>query len=147
METREIEIDQIKVVTPLREHLGDVAGLARNIEEHGQRPLVVRTIPESSDYQLVSGLRVLRACEFLGRTTVAVIVRNVPDPLAAQLADNAHHKPYTPSEQVAIARRLLPAELDAARARQVKGRSQRDEANLGETFPKGKGRAWDRIGA
>jgi hypothetical protein len=144
---REIPIDRIKVVNPLREDLGNIQALARSIEEHGQSPVEIRAIPESSDYELVKGLRVLRACEFLHRTRVTAIVRDVPDPLSAQLADNALHKSYTPSEQVAIARRLIPAEHEAARARQVRGKRQGDEADLGESFPKGTGRVWDRIGA
>ncbi len=148
MDIREIPIERIKVVNPLREDLGDIQALARSIEEHGQGLVEVRAIPESSDYELVKGERVLGACQqILHRTTVMAIVREVTDPLAAQLADNALHKSYTPSEQVAIARRLMPAEHEAARVRQVRGRRQGGEANLGESFPKERGRVLDLIGA
>ena len=100
-----------------RKDLGDVAALARSIEENGNlHPIVI-----TPDGTLIAGERRLAALQHIGRQTVPVTVREPADILRAQLAENTMRKDFLPSETYEIFKSLLPEEQAAAKERMRKG--------------------------
>lgn len=93
----EVEISGIHVGERSRKDLGDIEGLARNIEEVG----LLHPIGITPDHRLIFGERRLRAYELLGRGTIPVRIIDL-NVLLGQFSENFHRKDYTPSEKVAI---------------------------------------------
>lgn len=93
-----VPIASIRVGERRRQDLGDVAGLARNIDQHGLlHPLIV-----AADDELIAGERRLRACESLGWADIDV--RRWPGLTAderreIELAENLNRKDLTPAER------------------------------------------------
>src|SRR5262245_47606303 len=106
-------ISSIVVGRRHRRDLGDIAGLAKTIDELGLlHPVVVQ-----ADGTLVAGERRLAACRSLGWQTVPVTVVNLTDIVRGEFAENAHRKDFLPSEIDAIRRALEPLEKAAAKQR------------------------------
>lgn len=118
-----VRLDQIVVRDRVRQELGDVTELAASIARFGLlAPLVVRM--DGSDPVLVAGERRLAALLLNGATEAeAKVVADLDDYLAAQVEsdENTHRKDFTPSERVAMGRRLMELEKAAAAARQTSG--------------------------
>lgn len=77
--------------------------LADSIEKHGLlQPLVVRTMPDGS-YQLVAGERRWRASRMAGLTEVPVIIRQIDDGEAMEIAmiENLQREDLNPIEEAA----------------------------------------------
>ena len=93
-----ISISDIRVDRRRREDLGDIAALARNIDEHGLlHPIII-----AADNGLIAGERRLRACQHLGHTTI--LARRWPDLTDVErreieLAENLDRKDLTPAER------------------------------------------------
>ena len=93
----EVEIGSIQVGERNRKDLGDIEGLAQNIEEIG----LLQPIGITPDHRLIFGERRLRAYELLERKTIPVRIIDL-NVLLGQFSENFHRKDYTPSEKVAI---------------------------------------------
>ena len=127
-------VDQIKVGARHRKDMGDIAGLAANIDAVGLlHPIVVRL-----DGTLIAGERRLRAAQRLGWKTIPVTVIDLDDIVRGEFAENAWRKDFTLSEAVAIKRALEPLEKAAAKERMLVGKPL-------EKFSKGNGRALDKV--
>lgn len=116
----ERNIDSITVGIRHRKDLGDVARLARSIEEVG----LLQPITITPDGVLVCGRRRLEALRRLGASTVKVWVRSgVSDELShvlAQQAENMERKPLNTLESAALFREVtLLIEEDAARRQEA----------------------------
>lgn len=88
-------------------------GLARSVEETGLlHPIIVKQIEQSADdnkdhctthsphYELVAGLRRLKAVAMAGQTTIAALVlTNDVDPLQVQLVENLQREDLNPVER------------------------------------------------
>lgn len=81
------------------------------------------------DGTLIAGERRLRAAQSLGWTEIAATVVDLEDIRRGEFAENVIRKDFLPSEAVAIAEALTPAEREKARGRQEESR-----ANRGENF-------------
>jgi N6-adenosine-specific RNA methylase IME4 len=117
----QLAIESIVIGDRVRRNIGDIASLASSIAEVGLlHPIVV-----DSRNRLVAGERRFRAIKSLGWTTVPVTTANrVVDAISAIHAErdeNTCRKSLTPSECVALARRLEPMEREAAKERQREG--------------------------
>ncbi|MCZ6510060.1 MAG: MT-A70 family methyltransferase [Alphaproteobacteria bacterium] len=87
-----------------RKDMGDVAALARSIEDVGLlQPIVV-----TPDDVLIAGQRRLEAFKLLGRDDVSATVVPLEDIVRGEFAENMARKAFTPSEEVAIWRSLAP---------------------------------------
>src|SRR5690606_4152197 len=65
----------------------DLADLAQSIREHGiVQPVVVRPVAGSDSYEIIAGERRWRAAQRAGLTEIPVIVRQVDDRAALELA-------------------------------------------------------------
>ena len=79
-----------------------IQGLAESIREHGLiQPIIVRPMANSITYQIVAGERRWRACRILGMTEVPVIIREMDDFTAAQVAiiENIQRDDLNPVEE------------------------------------------------
>ena len=99
-----------------------LADLAASIEQHGVlQPLLVRPLP-SGGYQLVAGERRWRASRMAGLTEVPVVVREMSDREASELAliENLQRQDLNPMEEAIGYRTLMEqygmTQEDAARA-------------------------------
>ena len=139
----EFAIESVRVGERHRHDLGDVAALARSIEEVGLlHPVVV-----TPDRRLVAGMRRLEACRHLGMGEVPVTIVDLDDLARGEHEENAVRKAFLPSEVDAICRALEPAESDAAHSRKKAGLKQ--NRDRGGNFPQrdGLGKVRDRVAA
>ena len=108
---RTLEIDTIRVnrFQP-RQHFDEaaIAEMAESIREQGVvQPLLVRQIGD--DYELVAGERRLRAARAAGLESVPVVVREMTDREALEIAlvENLQREDLSPLEEAAAYRRLV----------------------------------------
>lgn len=98
MTVERIAIADVRVTERRRQDLGDIAALARNIDQHGLlHPIII-----AADNELIAGERRLRACQHLGETTIDV--RRLSDlsneeRRELELAENLNRKDLTSFEQ------------------------------------------------
>ena len=87
-----------------------LAELAESIREQGVlQPLIVRAMPGSSGYEIVAGERRWRAARLAGLTTVPVIVRELTDQEALEVAliENLQREDLNPIDQAHSMSRLV----------------------------------------
>lgn len=98
MTTDWLRVDDINVGARLRQDLGDIAGLAKSIDEYGLlHPLVI-----DADNNLIAGGRRLEAMKSLGWTKVEVrqFEEMTPDERRVlELEENLRRKDLTPAER------------------------------------------------
>lgn len=112
----------------------ELEDLAQSIREHGiVQPVVVRPSPLAADqFELIAGERRWRAAQRAGLTTIPVIVRDVDDRVALELAiiENVQRADLNPVEE-AMGYQLLIDEHEYTQAdlAQVIGKSRSHVAN------------------
>ena len=127
-------ICNIRVGDRIRGDLGDIDGLARNIDAIGLlKPLAVL-----SDGTLLAGARRLAAVKLLGwqevpvpRMTMTIFLSQLPYELQVEISENQFHKDLTPSEMDEARRRIEPFFAAAAKTRQ----RREGRTNGGGKFP------------
>lgn len=109
----------------------DLADLAQSIREHGiVQPVVVR--PAGATYEIIAGERRWRAAQQAGLTEIPVIIREVDDRVALELAiiENVQRSDLNPVEEAAGYQQLIDdhnyTQADLA---QVIGKSRSHVAN------------------
>ena len=127
---REIEPDKDQ---PRKDFDEDaLAALAKSIEQHGVlQPIAVRTNP-SGGYKIIAGERRWRACRLAGLTEVPVVIRDVTDQEAMELAliENLQREDLDPVEEALGYRQLMErCELTQEQAAQKLGKSRSAVAN------------------
>ena len=121
--TTQMRVTDIVVGPRQRKDLGDLAGLARSIEQLGfLQPLAV-----APGGRPIGGQRRLQAAIILGLEMVPVHVCHGLDDaltaLRAEQAENCERKPFTPSEAVRLGRELERLLSEEARRRRRAGTS------------------------
>ncbi len=112
----------------------ELEDLAQSIREHGiVQPIVVRPAPENREhFELIAGERRWRAAQRAGLTKIPVIMRDVDDRVALELAiiENVQRADLNPVEE-AMGYQLLIDEHDYTQAdlAQVIGKSRSHVAN------------------
>lgn len=120
-----VAIESIVVNDRIRKDFGDIEQLAEDIKTNG----LIQPIVVSKDLVLLCGERRLRACQALGLTEVDVVVKDAADAheaLVMEISENENRKPFTVSERLAYAAKLLPVAKEEARERQSGDRKQRE---------------------
>ncbi len=112
----------------------DLEDLTQSIREHGiVQPVVVRPAKDSADrYELIAGERRWRAAQRAGLTTVPVIIREVDDRVALELAiiENVQRADLNPIEEGMGYQQLIDDhEYTQADLAQVIGKSRSHVAN------------------
>jgi ParB family chromosome partitioning protein len=118
-DVRVVRIADIKIGERVRKNMGDLDELAKSIAEVGllQFPVV------GPDLGLIAGERRIRACQQLGWTELPVYVTESLDDVAARARaeqdENRCREDLTPSERVAMARKLTAALTSEATQRKA----------------------------
>ncbi len=116
-----IAIDKIQLPAAQPRRFFDADKLAQLIESvkaHGiLEPLLVRPLPDGT-YELVAGERRLRAAQAVGLTTVPIVVHELDDRMALQVAlmENLQREDLNPIEETDAVLDLLGLALEAQRA-------------------------------
>src|SRR5271157_2175558 len=85
-----------------RRDAGDLQSLTDSVREMGVlNPLLVRFLPDSGKYGIISGQRRYQAASAAGLSELPCIEKDVDDAEAIEIAltENLHHKELTSSEQ------------------------------------------------
>jgi N6-adenosine-specific RNA methylase IME4 len=95
-------LSSIRVGERTRHDLGDIASLARSIEQHGLlHPIVVTETGE-----LIAGERRLEAFRLLGRIEIPTRVVDIEHLVFGEQAENINRKDFTPEERVTIGEKI-----------------------------------------
>jgi ParB family chromosome partitioning protein len=148
-----VDISKINVAERIRKSVTDIESLAENIAEHGLlQPIVVMLGSVSGEFQLLAGLRRLKAVQHLGRTEIEANVLKPADAeeaLLIEISENEQRKDFTYTERMDIARVI--AEIEKAKAVErmsLGGKGGVDKGKIvGSDLPIQKGQTRDRIGA
>ncbi len=121
-----IEISAVVIGIRHRRELGDIAVLAKSIQEVGLlHPIVV-----DSEKRLIAGRRRLEAAKMLGWKEIPARTVDLAEIVRGEFAENAIRKDFLPSEIEAIRRALQPAEKSAAKERMREGATKARAAKL-----------------
>jgi ParB family chromosome partitioning protein len=111
----------------------DLADLTQSIREHGLvQPVVVRPAPESGRFELIAGERRWRAAQRAGLTEIPIIIRDVNDRTALELAiiENVQRADLNPVEEALGYQQLIDEhQYTQADLGQVIGKSRSHVAN------------------
>jgi ParB family chromosome partitioning protein len=129
---KEVKLQSIRVSQRTRKDMGDIAGLAKSIEEVGLlHPVVI-----DAKNNLIAGERRLRAVKKLGWDTVPAHVVDYLDEatslLIAERDENTCRKEFTPSEAVVIGRRLTQLQKPKAEEKQKSGKGDDGSGGRGK---------------
>jgi len=129
-----LPIDSIIVGERHRRDMGDIAALAKSIDEVG----LLHPIAVTFDRHLIAGERRLRAVQSLGWKTIPCtqIPLNLGQIVRGEFAENTCRKDFTLSEAVAIKRALEPLERAKAKERMASPENFSEQA---------KGNALDKV--
>lgn len=92
-----------------REHAGDLQGLTDSVREKGiLNPLLVRFLPDSGKYGIISGQRRYQAARAAGLSELPCIEKDVDNAEAIEIAltENLQHKELSPSEEASLVSKL-----------------------------------------
>lgn len=145
-----VPIGTIKVDTRARRDMGDIDGLAESIRTVG----LLQPIGVTSDYRLVWGQRRLLAFGkvYPGGSIPAIVDPSLSDAFAAaqaEQAENQHRKDFTPSEAVAMGKRIEELTRTAAKARSLANLKSGDSSEIsrrGNFPPRETGKTADKLG-
>ena len=140
------EIRKIKVAARIRKQSVKIEELAADIKKNGLLNPVTVLAVDGGEFQLIAGLRRIKAAQALGWTEIDVNVVSPADAEAAlrmEISENEQREPFTFSEKMDYARLIEEIEREKARQRMSYGGKKRphDTDSIG---PKGKSR--DAIG-
>jgi len=119
-------IDKIKITERIRKEITKIEELSEDIQANGLiNPITVMPL-DGGEYQLLAGLRRLRATEMLGHSEIAIHVV-APVDAEAQLrienSENEQREPFTFSETMDFARMLEAIEVEKAKQRKAEGQA------------------------
>jgi ParB-like chromosome segregation protein Spo0J len=111
-----VNIGQIKVASRIRKEILHIEDLAEDIQQNGLlNPVTV--MQSGGEFQLLAGLRRLRAAQLLGWEEIDVNVvaaKDAEEALRIEISENEQREPFTTSERVAFG--LLLEEIEKAKA-------------------------------
>jgi ParB family chromosome partitioning protein len=117
-----IEIAKIKVMNRIRKEVLKIDELAANIKQNGLiTPIAVMSIGDG-EYQLLAGLRRLKAMMSLGETEIdarVYLATSAETALKIEFSENELREPFTFSEKVDYGHLIESIEKEKARSRQV----------------------------
>lgn len=143
-----LAVEDIHIGERIRKHVDDdIRPLVQSIQELGQlQPVLV-----DSNNNLICGARRVRACQLLERDVWAERFDGLDDLLRmvrAEQDENTCHKPFTPSELVAMGAKLEAIEKPKAAERKKATQAKPGEGKTGERNlhpPKDKGKTSAKV--
>lgn len=120
-----IEIEKIKVAERIRKQTTKVDELAADIKKNGLiNPITVMEVDDGNRYQLLAGLRRLRAAQLLGWSHIESSVAQPKDAEAVlniEYSENMQRETFTYSEKMDYARLIAEIEKQKAQERKQEG--------------------------
>ena len=143
-----IEIESIKVAARIRNQTTKIEELAADIQKNGLiNPITVMTV--DGGYQLLAGLRRLRAAQTLGWTEIEATVAAPKDAEAAlfiEHSENEQREQFTFSEKMDYAKLIEEIERAKAQERMLAGKRGDNPVDHGPQGSSG-GRSREAVGA
>jgi len=141
------QISKIKITNRIRKEVAKIAELSEDIRVNGLiNPVAVMSLDDVGeyDYQLLAGLRRLRAIELIGLTEIDITVLTPADAeaiLMIEISENEQREEFTFSEKMDFARMLEEVVKAKAKERMLAGKKSGDtdppphgaEGHKGET--------------
>ena len=121
-----IAIERIIIKERIRKEITKISELAEDIRENGLLNPITVMMLDGGKYQLLAGLRRLKAVQSLGHTEIAVNVVFPADAEAAlriEISENEQREDFTYSEKMDFARLLEDIERAKAKERMMAGKS------------------------
>ena len=144
-----IPIDKIKVTERIRKEITKIDELAEDIERNGLiNPITVMAL-DGGEFQLLAGLRRLKALEKLARDEIAINVVSPADAEAAlriEIGENEQREDFTFSEKIDFGRMLEEIEKAKAKERMLAGKKAEND-DPADHGPRGHGESRDVIGS
>jgi ParB family chromosome partitioning protein len=128
-----INIEQIKVTDRIRKDLGNLQGLADNIEEIG---LINPPVVTPDTYELIAGERRLRAMKLLGYQQVEVKIMSVKDAehqLNIEISENEDRLDFSKIERIDYGKRL--ERIEKVKAEKRRNSNLKQNETVKENFP------------
>ncbi len=119
-----IAIERIIIKERIRKEITKISELAEDIRENGLLNPITVMMLDGGKYQLLAGLRRLKAVQSLGHTEIAVNVVFPADAEAAlriEISENEQREDFTFSEKMDYGRLLEEIEREKARERMSLG--------------------------
>jgi len=120
-----VEISKIKIAERIRKSVTHIRELAENIEEHGLiNAITVMPGTVDGEYQLLAGLRRLKAAKYLGWTEIKASVLTPSDAeeaLLIEISENEQREEFNSQEKLDYGRQLERLEVAKARERMSQG--------------------------
>ena len=129
-----VDINKIKVADRIRKEVTKIDELAADIKEKGLINAVTVTPKEADTYQLLAGLRRLKAVQSLGWTEVeinSVTPKDAEAMLRIEISENEQRENFTYTEKLDYGRQLERIESVKALERKVSGKSVEENTDLG----------------
>ncbi len=143
-----VNINEVKVATRIRKQTANIEELAGDIKQNGLiNPITVMSV-SGGGYQLLAGLRRLRAARELGWSEIEATVvppKGAEEALKIEYSENEQRESFTYSEKMDYARLIAEIEKAKAKERMLAGEKTADPVVHG---PQGTptGRSRDIIG-
>ena len=136
MELRKaVPISTIKLGHRVRKDYGDIATLWQSIQAVG----LIHPVVVNSQMELISGARRLKAYIIQNKKSIDVLVCDALDDitkaLQAERDENTCRKNFTPSEMVAMVKKLDEREREAAKERKKAGKGEHGGGGRGNKKP------------
>jgi ParB family chromosome partitioning protein len=115
-----ILMSRITISDRIRQDMGDIDSLAKDIEAHGLINPILVLDASSHEYSLIAGRRRYEAAKQLGWERIRVIALPVHDALELlelEIAENEARKEFTPTERLSYADKLKAIETQRGRER------------------------------
>ncbi len=123
-----IAIEKIKVAERIRKQTTKVDELAADIKKNGLiNPITVMEVDDGSRYQLLAGLRRLRAAQLLGWSQIESSVTQPKDAEAVlniEYSENMQRETFTYSEKMDYAHLIAEIEKQKAQERKQEGQTK-----------------------
>lgn len=122
-----VNIGKIRIIERIRKVVGKIEELANDIKLNGLiNPISVMQL-SNGEYQLLAGLRRLRACEYLEQELINANVVEAKDAEAAlniEYSENVQREEFTISERFDFARLIEEIEKEKAKKRKLSSLKQ-----------------------
>jgi N6-adenosine-specific RNA methylase IME4 len=112
-----VKISQIKIGKRFRKNLQDIDSLANDIKQNGLlHPIVI-----TENYDLIAGLRRMKAFEMLGEAEIPSSIIRINDIVNAELSENRFRENFTISEVNSIHKHIVSTRIGHRPTKQEKG--------------------------
>jgi ParB family transcriptional regulator, chromosome partitioning protein len=133
--TSEMRLDDIVIDGRFRKDMGDLQGLADDIDDIG----LIQPVVVTPANKLIAGGRRVEAVKLLGWDTIPVTVihtlADATDALKAECSENTFRKDFTPTEAAAIRDAIAEAIRPLAEERKAEGNARGGKGEVGGNLP------------